>query len=175
MSRENENLAHNSLILRSSSLISDRRTHTLRELTRQKSRPKDMDVDRDCAKKPNERRNGKCNALPFEILTHIFDLAVDKESRTSIRTPPMNISQTCRAWRACVISNPKYWNNFTTTDKDRRINRNMWLDRSQETLLTCKVIFHDKERRGRLRTFLHILGSFQRRWESISIKFWIED
>ena len=81
------------------------------------------------------------NRLPLELLTRIFDLAVDHGSEEHAKQI-IPLTHICRYWRTTLLSYPRVWSTVCVKPGDPGVISE-WLARSQNVPLTVIVEFAD--------------------------------
>ena len=81
------------------------------------------------------------NRLPPELLTRIFDFAVDRSSGEHV-TQIIPLTHVCQHWRTIILSYPKIWSTVRMKPGDPSVTSE-WLARSQNTPITVIAEFSD--------------------------------
>ena len=77
-------------------------------------------------------------SLPAVILSYIFERAVVfSEYYPSVREAPLNVSQTCRSWRAIALANGRFWARLQGWVHPRIAS--LWISRSGNALLDFSI------------------------------------
>ena len=93
--------------------------------------------------------NTSTDRLPPELLTRIFDLAVDCGSEEHAKQIT-SLAHVCRYWRTALLSYPGIWSTVYMKPGDPRIISE-WLARSQKAPLTVIAEFNDSYHHPRCR------------------------
>lgn len=138
------------------------------------------------------QKDGKLRAIlapvrrvPAEILARIFDITCHAHYRdcwatnsnsTDIKSPPWNLTHTCRIWRATALSLPELWPNIhvrslASVSKGHDLLMREYLSRSIDRSLSICIKWDDIGLSPYGRDLLKYIMLHASRWSTAELKF----